>query len=351
MSKKNMAIICPGRGSYTKNELGYLTHRAQQVPGGIEVVKILDHLRSKDKLPTLTELDQAPQFKTRVHTKGEHASALIFACSYLDFLSIDTSKYDIGCVLGNSMGWYISLVVAGALSLEDGYKLIQTMGSMMVEKTIGGQVIYPIINEDWVIQKDKEQLIIDTINKLNLDPHIELHSSIHLGGYEVIGGNKKGIQALLSQLPKAGDYPFQLINHGAFHTPLMTDISRRAFSELPLNEALKFKKPHSILIDGYGNSWKPNTTEIDKLYNYTLDQQVVDTYNFTKSVEVTLKTYAPDKLCLLGPGNSLGGVVGQCIIQNHWKGLNQKSEFQELQKSKGMFLNSIGRDDSKMTII
>ena len=51
-------------------------------------------------------------------------------------------KYEIVAITGNSMGWYSALALSGALTHENAYSLISTMGSMMKEGTIGGQIIY-----------------------------------------------------------------------------------------------------------------------------------------------------------------------------------------------------------------
>ena len=81
-------------------------------------------------------------------------------------LSIDKDSYEIVAITGNSMGWYTALALGGAVSFHDGYHLIQFMGSIMEEDTIGGQIIYPIIDKEWKIDdnlkkklKQKKQFI------------------------------------------------------------------------------------------------------------------------------------------------------------------------------------------------
>ena len=56
---------------------------------------------------------------------------------------------------------------------------------------------------------------------------------------------------------------------------------------------------------------------------------------------MALKEFCPDLLVLLGPGNSLGGVVGQILIDNKWKGLESKKDFLDLQAS-DPFMLSVG---------
>ena len=74
---------------------------------------------------------------------------LFMPCAYADFLSINRDKYDIVAVTGNSMGWYIALACAGVVDLENGARIINTMGTFMQDSLIGGQIIYGVVDEQW----------------------------------------------------------------------------------------------------------------------------------------------------------------------------------------------------------
>ena len=189
--KKRAVVICPGRGTYNKEELGYLKRLHSDKP---ELIKLIDDYRKKQNQVSISELDSMTEFNMRQHTAGENASAMIYACAMADFQSIDENEYDIVAVTGNSMGWYIALAVAGALEPHAAIELINTMGSMMTDGVIGGQMIYPIIDDNW--QQDEN--IIEQINQwlleVNQSAGYEVHISIHLGGYIVFGGNKAGLK-------------------------------------------------------------------------------------------------------------------------------------------------------------
>jgi acyl transferase domain-containing protein len=337
MSKQRVVVICPGRGSYTKDNLGSLKNRTS-----IQLdVQWMDEERQRRGYPTISELDGADQFKVSLHTKGEHASPLIYACAKADFLEINPDKYEIVAIAGNSMGWYLTLAFAGALNPQDSYHLIQTMGSMMEGGLVGGQVIYPIIDEAWQISPQRVQELESIVTAINSEPEAQVYTSIHLGGYRVLAGNKAGVSQLLARLPKQDPYPFQLVNHGAFHTPLLKEISQTAEHSL---YRIQFQKPRWPMIDGRGHVWPTYATHWQDLYNYTLGHQVTETYDFTRSVEVALKEFAPDRLVLLGPGNSLGGAIGQILIKNQWLGLKNKEDFQRRQEQ-DPFLLSMGVEE------
>ena len=328
MSKKRIVVVCPGRGSYTKDTLGYL----KKNPNIGSFLNDLDQRRRKLGDPDVTGLDSSSIFKTSVHTKGEHASPLIYACSYSDFQSIDRDKYEIVAVCGNSMGWYLTLAFAESLDWEGSFNVIQTMGGMMRTELIGAQFIYPICDDDWKMNPERLKYVYRNL--------IEgVYVSIRLGGYLVLAGEPESCKSMMKKLEKVGDYPFQLINHGAFHTPLLQSISEAGFDQLPLS---LFHQPKIPMIDGRGHVWYPHSTDVESLRNYTLGHQVVETYDFTKSIEMALKEFAPDQLVLLGPGNSLGGVIGQCMVESRWRGIVDKESFQVQQKSSEPFLLSMG---------
>ena len=127
MSKDKVLVVCPGRGTYNKGELGYLNrHHADRT----DLVNQIDTLRRSLGQKSVLELDQMDTYSLKLHTAGENASALIYACAYEDFCQINQDQYDIVAVTGNSMGWYITLALGGAISYKDGFELIQTMGGI-----------------------------------------------------------------------------------------------------------------------------------------------------------------------------------------------------------------------------
>ncbi|SEL21819.1 Malonyl CoA-acyl carrier protein transacylase [Colwellia chukchiensis] len=331
--KQRAVVICPGRGTYNKEELGYLQRLHSDKT---EIISLIDDYRQRQGQLKVSELDAMDKYSMRIHTAGENASALIYACALADYQAINQAQFDIVAVTGNSMGWYIALAVAGALAPEHAITLINTMGSMMTDGLVGGQMIYPIINDDWQIDAAKEQQVLQWLAQANQQSGCEVHVSINLGGYLVFGGNKAGLKALEALLPVVQDrYPMNLFNHAAFHTPLLKDVSERA---LGLMSADMFKAPDLPLVDGLGQIWQPYSCDVAKLHRYTLDTQVVAPYNFSSAIEVAIKEFAPDKLIILGPGATLGGATAQCLIAQQWLGLESKADFIARQKQDAFIL-------------
>ena len=336
MNRERIVIICPGRGSYTRDTQGYLN---KYIQSSSNKIKYMDDERNNAGLPTLTEID-SQKFKASIHMKGEHASTLIYACSLVDYYSIDQSKYKIVAILGNSMGWYSTLSFSKSLHYQKAYGLIDVMGSMMKNKIIGGQIIYSIADDVWNINKDLMKQCLKEVEKVGAK------ISIYLGGYIVIGADQEALNTLLKRLPKKDNYPFQLPYHAAFHTPLLQSISKEA-KEIFSKDT--FLKPQTPIIDGRGYIWSPWSTNETDLWNYTFDHQVSNTYDFTKSLTVSIKEFSPDKIVLLGPGNTLGGAIGQILCKLKWKNIASKKDFVSLQKE-NPFLISMGIPDQRELI-
>ena len=249
MAKDRIVVICPGRGAYTRETSGDLASFGASAKNQIAY---MDEKRKLAGEPTISDLDSM-QFRAKIHMAGEHASPLIYACSLADFISIDQNKYEVVAITGNSMGWYSALALSGALTHENAYALIDTMGSMMKGGIMGGQIIYSLVDDNWHIDDAKKEIVLTEIK------NVGAHVSIFLGGYLVIGGEQSALDTLLKTLPAKDNYPFQLPFHAAFHTPLLESISRKAFGLLPQSI---FQKPVVPLVDGRGKIWSPFSTEI-----------------------------------------------------------------------------------------
>lgn len=306
-----IAVVCPGRGSYTRDLLGSL----RPTPSLLAA----DAFRGALGRPTPSEMDAAESYSSRLHVAGENASILTMAASLSDADSL--KNVQIACVLGNSMGWYTALAVAGALSQPDAFTLVETMGHYQAGNVIGGQVLYPLVDDMWRALPSP-----DLSAALAEIP--DLHWSIRLGGQAVIGGTQVALDALMKRLPvlKIGerDAPVQLPLHSAFHTPLMRGTSERAFVDLA---GLGWRAPDVPLVDGRGGVFRPHHADPAALRDYTLGAQVTDPYDFGESVRVAMREYAPDALVLLGPGGNLGGAVAQALIAEGWRGLDSRAAF------------------------
>lgn len=335
---KRCIVLCPGRGSYSKDSLGSLE--------GLESTKLneLDALRQAWDRPTVREMDRSSKFRSSWHIAGENASILTAGISATDFDQISEQMEIVG-VCGNSMGWYTTLGLAGALSMVEMGRLIETMGQYQKGNIIGGQLVYSVVDEHWHIDQQRLQTVTDAVERIP-----DLHWSIKLGGQVVLGGTKDALQRAMDVLPTIDGprpLPFQLPLHSAFHTPLMMETHRQALRDLC---DLNMRTPKIPMIDGNGHIWRPNACSVESLLNYTLGAQVIDTYDFSAMVRSALKHFAPDHIILLGPGSNLGGAIGHVLIEEGWQGITNKEDFVVRQKDTP-FVLAMGRIDQRTQVI
>lgn len=336
---KTAVLICPGRGTYGKGELGSLTRFPDPA-----LLARFDAERSRLGQETLTALDSAPTYSVARHSRGDNASALIYACTLGDRLALD--GVDVVAVTGNSMGWYSALACAGALSPMDGFTVVNTMGTLMQEAMIGGQLVYPVMGEDWVDAPERRAELLALIDQIGDRRGHELAVSIDLGGMLVLAGNEAGLAAFEAAVPVQGRFPLRLGNHAAFHTALQEPVAAKGRAALPKS---LFSQPKAPLIDGRGHVWWPGAATADALYDYTLGQQVVQPYDFTAAIHTAAREFAPDCFIIPGPGTTLGGAVAQSLIRATWRGLSSKAGFQRMQ-AEDPFLISMALPDQRVLV-
>jgi malonyl CoA-acyl carrier protein transacylase len=337
-------VVCPGRGTYGKAELGYLKRHHGDKDS---LIAGFDRLRAERGQPTLSELDGAERFSPALHTRGDIASPLIFAASYADFLAVDRSRFDVAAVTGNSMGWYTALAVAGAVGSEQGFRIIDAMGENSQAGERGGQVLLTLVDEEWRELPGLRGQVLALVQAIEGREGCSLHVSIELGGMIVLAGNEPSLAALLAEAPPTpAREPLRLVNHGPFHTPLMAGSSERALAQLPVDW---FRSPSVPMVDGRGHVWRPFATNPTLLRDYTFVAQILQTYDFTRAIQVAVKEHAPDRIILLGPGDTLGGAIAQALIAIEWRGLRSKSDFQQMQAEEP-FLLAMGREDQRAVV-
>lgn len=318
-------VICPGRGTYNAPELGYL---GRHFPDRALLARF-DAAREAQGQATLSALDGAERFSVATFSRGDNAAGLIYAASLGDFLAIDRERIEVVAVTGNSMGWYTALACAGAVTPEAGFEIANTMGTLMHRALIGGQLIYPWIDDDWIVRPERKAALLALVAEIAARPDAELYVSIDLGGMLVLAGNAEGLAAFESAAePVQERFPMRLHNHAAFHTPLQAPVAAEGAARLP---AGLFGQPRTPMIDGRGKIWNPGASDLAALHAYTFGHQVTETYDFTRALAVAAREFAPDLFIVLGPGTTLGGAAAQSLIAANWRAMTSKADFRDRQ--------------------
>ena len=330
MAKQTALVVCPGRGSYGKAELGSLARNRADLTA-------FDAIRAEADKPTITVLDSAERFSPGVHLAGENAAPLIYAASVADMAAIDREAFDIVAVTGNSMGWYTALAAAGAVDVADGFRIADAMGVNSGRHGPGGQLLASVVDADWRpvpgLRGAVLALIADTACAISID----------LGGTLVVAGEDAALKAFAARSPVE---TVRLAGNGPFHTPLMRASSDAAMATLPADW---FGTPQVPMIDGRGHIWRRWASPRDALWLYTFAAQILEAYDFRLAIQVAMKEFAPDRIILLGPGDNLGGAIAQALIGIGWLGLTSKAEFVARQADDPILL-SMGRDTQRKLV-
>lgn len=196
-------------------------------------------------------------------------------------------------VAGHSLGEFSALVAAGALSFEDGLRLVSARAHAMQKacearpSTMAAIIALP---------DEKVEDICATIND-TVAP-----ANYNCPGQVVISGTIEGIDAACSKLTEAGaKRALKLKVGGAFHSPLMQPAQEELAEAIEKAEVKKPICPVYQNVDG-----KPHTDpkEIKEL----LLKQLTSPVRWTYDVQAMIADGATEFI-ELGPGSVLQGLV------------------------------------------
>lgn len=154
-------------------------------------------------------------------------------------------------VLGHSVGEYVAAVVAGALSLEDGIRLIAARGRLMGSLPAGGAMAAIFTAPERVIAALEPYKGRVTIAALNEPEHV------------VISGEEAPVEAIREAFAAEGLKAWRLSTSHAFHSPLMEPILAE-FEQIA--QTVTYHTPRIYLVANLsGEPWAPGLSP-DALY-------------------------------------------------------------------------------------
>ena len=196
-------------------------------------------------------------------------------------------------VAGHSLGEFSALVAAGALSFEEGLKLVSARAHAM-QKACEARpsTMAAIIG----LPDDKVEEVCATIDD------VVVPANFNCPGQIVISGTIEGVAKACEALKAAGaKRALPLKVGGAFHSPLMMPAQEELAAAI---EAAEFNTPVCPVyqnVDG-----KPHTDPAEIKAN--LISQLTGAVRWTQDVEAMIADGA-DEFIELGPGNVLQGLV------------------------------------------
>lgn len=196
-------------------------------------------------------------------------------------------------VAGHSLGEFSALVAAGALSFEDGLRLVATRARAMQKACEANPSTMAAV---LALPDDKVEAICAEIDD------VVAPANYNCPGQVVISGTNEGIDKACEKLLAAGaKRALKLKVGGAFHSPLMES------AKAELTEAINNADFHTPVCPVYQNvDGKPHTDPAEIKAN--LIEQLTAPVRWTQDVQAMIADGATD-FVELGPGKVLQGLV------------------------------------------
>ncbi|WP_277069722.1 ACP S-malonyltransferase [Prevotella corporis] len=199
---------------------------------------------------------------------------------------------------GHSLGEFSALVAAGALSFEDGLKLVAARANAMqkaCEKNPGTMAAIIGLPDEQVAE------ICDSVSK---DGEVVVAANFNCPGQLVISGSKYGIDKACELLKDAGaKRALPLKVGGAFHSPLMQSAKDELQAAIEATNINTPKCPVYQNVDG-----KAHTDAAEIKTN--LIAQLTSSVRWTTSVQNMIAAGATE-FVECGPGKALQGMIGR----------------------------------------
>jgi [acyl-carrier-protein] S-malonyltransferase len=189
-----------------------------------------------------------------VLTDAKNAQVAILLNSYVIY-SIIKDKLDFYCVAGHSLGEYTAHLVAGSFSFPDALHLVRFRGELM--SAAGEGTMSAVIG----MEAEKVKEIVKTT------PGIVQAANFNTPRQTVITGEVKAVKEAEKRLKEGGAKVIPLEVSGAFHSPLMKEVSLPFIKVLSKTE---IKKPR---VPVYSNVTAEKVTEIKDILD-TLRSQI-----------------------------------------------------------------------------
>lgn len=201
-------------------------------------------------------------------------------------------------VAGHSLGELSALVAAGALSFEDGVKLVSARAIAMQKAceaapgTMAAVIGLP------------DEKIEEICAEVSTDGNIVVAANYNCLGQLVISGNVDAINAACEKLKAAGaKRALPLKVGGAFHSPLMQPAKEELEKAI---KATTFSEPKCPVYQNVDAQPHTDPAEIQA----NLIAQLTSSVRWTASVQNMIKAGAND-FTECGPGKALQGMIGR----------------------------------------
>jgi [acyl-carrier-protein] S-malonyltransferase len=201
-------------------------------------------------------------------------------------------------VAGHSLGEFSALTAAGALSFEDGLRLVYARAMAMQKaceaapSTMAAIIGLP------------DETVEEVCGEISAEGNVVVPANYNCPGQLVISGNIEAIELACERLKQAGAKRALVLSvGGAFHSPLMQPAKDELQAAIEKTEFQAPKCPVYQNVDG-----KPHTDPAEIKQN--LIAQLTSSVRWTQCVQAMIQDGADD-FTECGPGKALQGMISK----------------------------------------
>ncbi|MCP4855050.1 MAG: ACP S-malonyltransferase [Fuerstiella sp.] len=284
-----IAILFPGQGA---QHVGMGKKIVQQYPKAKELFDQAQEILGYD-LAKLCFEGPADELDSTIYSQP---ALFVASLAALERLRADSPEIVLGCEMaaGLSLGEYTALVFSGAMSFEDGLRVVQCQGQAMqaaADATPSGMVSILLMDREQV------QKVCDEASG---------HGSIQIANFlcpgNIVVSGENGACERAAEIAEAdGGRAVPLAVAGAFHTPIMKPADEQLAEVL---NGTSLRAPEIPVVSNVDAEVHSDPDEIRKL----LIQQVLQPVRWEDSIRSMLDTGCTD-FYEVGPGKVLKGLM------------------------------------------
>ena len=285
MNSRKIAFLFPGQGVQT---VGMAKELYENIP---ECKEILDSSEEILKMPLKKMMFEGPE---DLLTETENAQPTILVASLMALKALEINGIDAEYAAGLSLGEYAALINGGALSLEDGLRLVKERGRIMgnaLPEGLGTMAAILKLNDE------KLEELLERSRKFGI---IE-GANFNCPGQVSVSGEFKAVEEAVKIAKELGGLGIMLNVSGPFHSSLLKEASEEFYNTIKKANIKPLKK--EVYSNVKGTLYEENDDIRDPLKKHIRSSVL-----FEKTIRDMLEK-GVDTFIEVGPGKALRGFV------------------------------------------